>query len=75
MTLLAPERLRQSTPEGEEPWMLIAQQEQEHDCDLIVMGRQGRHALEDLMLGSTKRMVLAECSADVLLSTHRAAKP
>jgi nucleotide-binding universal stress UspA family protein len=72
---LAPERLRQSTAEGEDPWMLIAQQEQEHDCDLIVMGRQGRHALEDLMLGSTTRMVLAECSADVLLSTHRAPKP
>ena len=72
---LAPERLRQSTPEGGDPWMLIAQQEQEHDCDLIVMGRQGRHALEELMLGSTTRMVLSECSADVLVSTHRTAKP
>ena len=69
---LAPERLCQSTPEGDDPWMLIAQQEQAHDCDLIVIGRQGRHALEDLMLGSTTRMVLAEGSADVLLSTHRA---
>jgi nucleotide-binding universal stress UspA family protein len=74
-TGLAPERLRQSTPEGDDPWILIAQVEQEHDCDLIVMGRQGRHALEDLMLGSTTRMVLAECSADVLLSTHRPLKP
>ena len=72
---LAPERLCQSTPEGDNPWMLIAQVEQEHDCDLIVIGRQGRHALEDLMLGSTTRMVLAECSADVLLSTHRPPKP
>ncbi len=69
---LAPERLRQATPEGEDPWMLIAQQEQVHDCDLTVMGRQGRHALEDLMLGSTTRMVLAESGTDVLLSTHRA---
>jgi nucleotide-binding universal stress UspA family protein len=41
----------------------------------IVMGRQGRHALEQLMLGSTTRKVLAECSADVLLSIHRTAKP
>jgi nucleotide-binding universal stress UspA family protein len=69
---LAPERLRQATPEGDDPWMLIAQQGQLHDCDLIVMGRQGRHALEDLMLGSTTRMVLAEGGTDVLLSTHRA---
>jgi nucleotide-binding universal stress UspA family protein len=69
---LAPERLRQATPEGDDPWMLIAQQEQLHDCDLIVMGRQGRHALADLMLGSTTRMVLAESGTDVLLSTHTA---
>jgi nucleotide-binding universal stress UspA family protein len=74
-TGLAPERLRQSITEGDDPWILIAQQEQEHDCDLIVMGRQGRHALEELMLGSTTTKVVAECSADVLLSIHRTAKP
>jgi nucleotide-binding universal stress UspA family protein len=74
-TGLAPERLRESITEGDDPWILIAQQEQEHDCDLIVMGRQGRHALEELMLGSTTTKVVAECSADVLLSIHRTAKP
>ncbi|HEX6017514.1 MAG TPA: universal stress protein [Burkholderiaceae bacterium] len=74
-TGLAAERLLQSTPEGDDPWMLIAQQEQEHDCDLIVMGRQGRHAIGELMLGSTTRMVLAECRADVLVSVRRAAEP
>ncbi len=68
---LAPDRATFSTPSGGDPWMLIAQEEQEHDCDLIVIGRQGRHALEELLLGSTTRMVLAECSTDVLVSTAR----
>jgi nucleotide-binding universal stress UspA family protein len=40
------------------------------DCELIVIGRQGRHAVEEL-LGSTTRMVMSECSADVLVSTNR----
>ncbi len=74
-TGVAPDRLRQATPQGDDPWLLIAQQEQEHDCDLIVMGRQGRHALEELMLGTTTSRVLAECSADVLVSTHTTLRP
>lgn len=68
---LPPERVRHSTPLGSDPWMLIAEEEQEHDCDLIVIGRQGRHALDELLLGSTTRMVLAECSGDVLVSIVR----
>ena len=64
-------QLRLSMPAGADPWMLIAQEEQEHDCDLIVVGKHGRNALEELLLGSTTRMVLAECSADVLVSTSR----
>lgn len=68
---LAADRSRLVTPDGAAPWMLIAQQEQEHDCELIVIGRQGRHAVEELLLGSTTRMVMSECSADVLVSTHR----
>lgn len=58
---------------GADPWMLVAQAEQEQDCDLIVIGKHGRNALQDLLLGSTTRMVLAECTADVLVSTSRAA--
>ena len=67
---LAPGRSRWSTPTGSDAWILIAEAEQEHDCDLVVIGRQGRHALDELLLGSTTRMVLAECSADVLVSIH-----
>lgn len=60
-----------SIPADADPWMLIVRAEVEHDCDLVVMGRQGRHALEELMLGSTTRMVSAEGSADLLISIHR----
>lgn len=71
-TGLAPDRLRVSLPDGADPWMLIAQEELERDCDLVVIGKQGRHALADLLLGSTTRMVLAECSADVVVCTRPA---
>jgi nucleotide-binding universal stress UspA family protein len=47
------------------------QQEQEFDCDLIVIGKHGRSPLGDLLLGSTTRMVLLESSADVLVSVGR----
>lgn len=67
---LAADRFRMITPEGADPWMTIVQQEQEHDCELIVIGRQGRHAMDELLLGSTTRMVISECSADVLVSTR-----
>lgn len=70
---LEADRARLITPDGADPWMLIAQQEQEHDCELIVIGRQGRHALSELLLGSTTRMVMSECSADVLVSTRSGA--
>jgi nucleotide-binding universal stress UspA family protein len=56
-----------ATPDGADPWMLIVHEEQERDCDLVVVGKQGRNALEDLLMGSTTRMVLSECSADVLV--------
>jgi nucleotide-binding universal stress UspA family protein len=68
---LDPGQVHLSTPDGAHAWMLIAQEEQEHDCDLIVIGRQGRHMLDELLLGSTTRMVLSECTVDVLVSTRR----
>ena len=62
-----------ASPDGADPWMQIARQELEQDCDLIVIGKHGRHVLEELLLGSTTRMVIAECSADVLVSTRTTA--
>ena len=43
--------------------------EQEKDCDLVVLGKHGRSATEDLLLGSVSKHVLAEGSTDVLVST------
>lgn len=51
----------------------IVEQEQEYDCDLVVLGKHGRSATEDLLLGSVTQHVLAEGSADVLVSTATAA--
>jgi nucleotide-binding universal stress UspA family protein len=61
-TAIAPTRL--------DPWMAIVQQEQEQDCDLVVVGKHGRNAVEELLLGSTTNMVIAESSCDVLVSAY-----
>jgi nucleotide-binding universal stress UspA family protein len=58
------------TPVGSNPWMQIVQQEQEQDCDLIAIGKHGRNAVEELLLGSTTNMVIAEGSSDVLVSAR-----
>lgn len=63
-------RVRLSTPSGADPWMLIVQDEQEHDCDLVVIGRQGRHAVDEFLLGSTTRMVISDGAADVLIASR-----
>ncbi|NCT84653.1 MAG: universal stress protein [Comamonadaceae bacterium] len=70
---LAADQVRLSTPDGAEPWMLIVQDEQEHDCDLVVIGRQGRHAIDEFLLGSTTRMVIADGAVDVLIACRSSA--
>jgi nucleotide-binding universal stress UspA family protein len=50
---------------------VILAQEQEQDCDLVVMGKHGQGAMEDLMLGSVTKHVLAEAAGDVLLVCDR----
>ncbi len=47
----------------------IVEKEQELDCDLVVLGKHGQSATVDLLLGSVTKHVLAEGSADVLVST------
>lgn len=47
----------------------IVEQEQESDCDLVVVGKHGQSAAEELLLGSVTKHVLAEGSTDVLVST------
>lgn len=46
---------------------LIIEQEQEQDCDLIVVGKHGTHLVEELLLGSTTKHVLMEAQGDVLV--------
>lgn len=45
----------------------ILEEEDDQDCDLIVLGRQGQSRVEDMLLGSVSRRVLAEAEADVLV--------
>jgi nucleotide-binding universal stress UspA family protein len=47
---------------------LILEQEQEEDCDLIVVGKHGINMVEELLLGSTTKHVLGEAQGDVLVS-------
>ena len=51
-----------------DPAACIVEQEQEQDCDLIVIGKHGESMLEDLLLGSVTEHVLSESQSDVLVS-------
>ncbi|MDP2452155.1 MAG: universal stress protein [Polaromonas sp.] len=64
---LAPGHWDARVIEGD-PWQRIVEQEQECDCDLVVLGKHGRSAAEELFLGSVTRSVLTEGSGDVLVS-------
>lgn len=46
----------------------ILEQEQESDCDLIVVGKHGEGMFEELLLGSTTKHILAESQGDVLVA-------
>lgn len=45
----------------------IVAQEQELDCDLIVLSKHGTHLTEELLLGSVTQHVLVESQGDVLV--------
>lgn len=51
-----------------DPPLHIIEQEQEWDCDLIVMGKHGESLLEEFLLGSVTKHVLSESQGDVLVS-------
>jgi universal stress protein E len=67
---LAPEQYRLCLTEGDAPHHILTQA-QERGCDLIVIGKHGRHAAEELLLGSVTKHVVSEASCDVLVSTAR----
>lgn len=47
----------------------IVEQEQAQGADLVVLGKHGRSAREELLLGSVTRHVLGEGARDVLITT------
>ncbi len=57
--------------EGDAAPSLVREAEQSN-CDLVVIGKHGRNAAEELLLGSVTKHVLAEAACDVLVSTGRA---
>jgi nucleotide-binding universal stress UspA family protein len=67
---LSPSQWEPCVVEGDAS-LRIVENEQSHDCDLIVLGKHGQSATADLLLGSVTKHVLAEGSADVLVSTRR----
>ncbi|PSS59025.1 universal stress protein [Pseudomonas sp. BBP2017] len=58
---------RQIVVHGDPAWRIV-EKEQELDCDLIVIGKQGESALEELLIGSVTKHVLNESQCDVLVS-------
>ncbi|UVL63644.1 universal stress protein [Pseudomonas sp. B21-032] len=58
---------RQVVVHGDPAWRIV-EKEQELDCDLIVIGKQGDSALEELLIGSVTKHVLNESQCDVLVS-------
>ena len=64
---LAPDRCSLMVLYGN-PALRVVEQEQELDCDLIVMGKHGQNPLQELLLGSVTKHVLAECQNDMLVS-------
>lgn len=51
----------------------ILHEEEQYDCDLIVMGKHGTHVTEELLLGSVTKRVIAESRSDVLVVVDRQA--
>lgn len=50
-----------------DPSQQVIATEQEVDADLIIVGKHGTHAAEELLLGSVTKHVLAESQCDVLV--------
>lgn len=69
---LKPDQWNACIVEGE-AWQGIVEQEQAHDCDLVVLGKHGQSAAEELLLGSVTKSVLSEGSCDMLVSMARKA--
>lgn len=63
---LGPGQVIQHVQHGQASRVILVA-EQELDCDLIVMGKHGQGRMEELLLGSVTKHVLAESVGDVLV--------
>ncbi|NDP47333.1 MAG: universal stress protein [Sulfuriferula multivorans] len=66
---IPPSRLTRLIVHGA-PTLQILEHEQSLDIDLIAMGKHGQSALEELLLGSVTKHVLAYSCSDVLVTGH-----
>jgi nucleotide-binding universal stress UspA family protein len=68
---------RQALPvvERGNPARVLLDQAAEYNADLIVIGKQGRSALEEFLLGSVTRHVLSDACCDVLVVHEKRALP
>ena len=66
---LLPDQFTLSLTEGDAPMHILMMASECH-CDLIVLGKHGRQAADELLLGSVTQHVLAEAEVDVLVSTR-----
>lgn len=67
---LTPESYSLCIREGDAAPRLVSEAA-DRGCDLVVIGKHGRHAAEELLLGSVTKHVLVESPCDVLVSTKR----
>jgi nucleotide-binding universal stress UspA family protein len=67
---LQPDEFTLCLTEGDAPLHIVTVA-RERACDLIVIGKHGRQAAEELLLGSVTKHVLTEAECDVLVSTVR----
>lgn len=71
---LRPDVVRTCVHHGDASQVILTQ-EQELDCDLIVMGKHGQGMMEELLLGSVTKHILSESACDVLVANHPAPRP
>lgn len=66
---IPPDKLTRLAVHGA-PTLRILEHEQSLDADLIVMGKHGQSTLEELLLGSVTKHVLAYSGSDILIVNH-----
>lgn len=58
-----------------DPSRVLVERQQEEGCDLIVVGKRGKGVVEELLLGSVTKHVLAESATDVLVAVPPGSPP